>query len=340
MLGNNVVAEFHALNALAPMDDYFAEWSSDAGADVTKDIWPGDELYYHLDGHWWGSPIAEETRCLYYRKDLFTKAGLDPATPPATWDDAQSYAQKLTTSDVWGFGIPGGIKYATVQTFMSVYLSYGATFLNANGQCGFDTPEFRQALTYYTDLYTKYKVTPPDTPTYDNTQLEPLFLKGSLAMYIDGPWLWTMIQDQKPAFMDQVAVAEVPGGPKGRFGFLGGWPLVLWSASEHKDESFKWIRFATDPKGYLPTLVKAAGQLPGRKSAVDQDPWNSAPLDVFAKQLGFAYPYQYPAQEIKQMGTLEVDAIQTPVQEVMLNTKTVDQATKDMVTHINQVLSS
>lgn len=338
MLGNNVVAEFQALDALAPMGQYFSQWSTEAGGDVTSDFWPGDKLYYSLNDEWWASPVAEETRCIYYRNDLFQAAGLGTNVPD-TFDQARDLAMHLTSGGVYGFGIPGGVNYATVQTFMSVYLGYGARFLKDNGTCGFDSPEFRQALTYYTNLYVQDKVTPPDTPTYDNEALTQLFLDGKLAMTVQSPAFWTQVQNANPSFKDQVGIGQIPSGPAGRFGFLGGWPLVLWKTSKHPDAAFKWIRYATDPQGALPTLATAIGNIPGRKSLVNQAPWNQAPLNVFGQQMDVAYPYQYPNAEIPQMGTLEVDAVQTAVQNVMLGQDSVDGATLALVQHINDVLS-
>ncbi len=337
MLGNNVVAEFHALGALEPLTPYFTQWSEEIGRDITEDIWPGDELYYNLAGDWWGSPVAEETRCLYYRMDMLEQAGVE--APPDTWEDARTVAAQLTAGDVYGFGIPGGIDYGTIQTFMSVYLGYGARFLNDEGMCGFDSPEFREALTLYTNLYTADQVSPPDTPTYGNPQLEELFQNGRLAMMVNGPWLYKAMSNAEVDFLDQVGIAVIPQGPQGRFGFLGGWPLVMWKTAANKDAAFRWIRFATDPDGYLPQLATASGILPGRKSLADTEPWNQPPLDVFAEQLEFAYPYQYPDREIPQMGTLEVDAVQTAVQSVMLGQATVDEATVALCERINEVLS-
>lgn len=337
MLGNNVVAQFQALGALEPLTTYFDAWSKEAGSDIAKDIWPGDELYYFLHDDWWGSPVAEETRCLFYRKDLLEKAGI--AAPPTTWDEARDTAKKLTADGVFGFGVPGGIEYDTIQTFMSVYLGYGARFLK-DGKCGFDSPEFRQALTYYTNLYLEDKVTPPDTPTYGNPQLEQLFLDGKLAMLVDGPWFYRSLQDAKVPFLDNVGIATIPAGPAGQFGFLGGWPLVLWKTAKDKDAAFAWIKFATDPNGYLPQLAKASSMLPGRRSLANTEPWDTAPLDTFGKQLEFAYPYQYPDPEIPQMGSLEVDAVQTAVQSVMLGQASVDDATLKLVARVNDALAT
>ena len=67
MLGNNVVAQFQAAGALAPLDEYFAAYGAEHGYDVAADAWPGDKGYYNLDDHWWASPVIVETRALYYR---------------------------------------------------------------------------------------------------------------------------------------------------------------------------------------------------------------------------------------------------------------------------------
>jgi multiple sugar transport system substrate-binding protein len=338
MLGNNVVAEFQALGALAPMTEYLAAWSAEAGADQTADYWPGDVLYYQLDGDFYASPVAEETRCVYYRKDLFEAAGLG-ADAPATFDQMREFAIALTSGDTYGIGIPGGINYGTLQTFMSVYLGYGARMLNDDGTCGFDSQEFRDALTWYTNLYSVDKVSPPDTPTYDNETLAQLFIDGRIAMFVNGPGFWNQLRGAAPAFLDSVGIGMIPAGPVGQFGFLGGWPLVMWNSSEVKDAAFRWVRYATDPQGALPTLAEKTGNLPGRRSMAANAPWNEAPLDVFARQMEIAQPYQYPSPAISQMGTLEVDAVQTAVQAVMLGSDTVDGATQALVARINEVLS-
>jgi len=336
MMGNDVVAQYAATGALAPLDSYFQAWSKQVGHDITTDILPGDHLYYKIKGHWYASPLAEETRLVYYRKSMLQKAGLNPMSALASWGSMRQAAIKLTKGGVYGWGVPLGVSYFTLQSFMPVYLSYGAHYLNAQGTCGFDSSEFRAALTYYTNLYTKDKVTPPDSPVYDNLKLEPLWAAGKLAMLIDGPWVLNQYKDK--ALTADTGIVQVPAGPKGRFGFLGGWPLVLWSQSKNKDAAFKFIRYATDPTKAMNTLCQGLGQLPGRKSLADGAPWNQQPINTFMKGLTVAYPYQYPAAEIPQMGALEPDKVQTAVQAVATGRSTVAQATTAMVASINQVL--
>ncbi len=112
----------------------------------------------------------------------------------------------------------------------------------------------------------------------------------------------------------------------------------MWTQGKNKDAAFKFVRYATDPAKAMNTLCQGLGNLPGRKSLADQAPWNQTPTNTFMKALTMAYPYQYPAQEIPQMGALEPDAVQTAVQAVATGKSSVNQATMDMVNRINQVL--
>lgn len=334
MLGNDVVAQYQHTGALAPLDDYVAAESTRLGTDITKDFWPGDKLYYYLDNHWWGMPVAEDTLAMFYRKDLLDAAGLQP---PKTWDEYKAAAQKLTTGGVYGAGLLQSVDYVTLQTFMSVYLSYGARYLNDQGQCGFDTPEFKQALDYYTSIF-KSGWTPPDSATYAFPDMEAQWKAGKLAMFIDSAYLWADTQSSAPDVAKNMAVAPVPSGPKGQFAFLGGWPLVLWNTSKVKDAAAAWIMFATSPENVV-ELDRAAGELPGRVSNAHLDPWSSDPYTVFLGQMPNAYPYQYPDAEIPQMGGLEVAAVQTAVQAVALGQASLDDATKTLCSTINQALS-
>ncbi|MDQ0472050.1 ABC transporter substrate-binding protein [Labrys wisconsinensis] len=340
MLGNNVVAQFQAAGALAPLDDYFAAYDKEHGTNVASEIWPGDKGYYNIAGHWWASPIAVETRALYYRKDLFKAAGLDPDKPPQTWADFAADADKLTKANkdgIYGAALPMSLDYATVQNFMAAYLGYGARMLGDDHKCGFDTPEFTAALDVYTSVY-KDKATHPDAPTMNGDVFRKGFRDGKFAMILSDPGFYTDLKTDNQPFLGDIGIAMVPAGPKNRSGFLGGWPLVLWNASENKDAAAKWIMFATHGEP-LRHLAQVAGAIPGSTALARTAPWTDYPYPLFVQQLSDARPYQYPSDAIPQMGQLEVDTIQKAVQAVALGRQSADEATKQLCTTINDVLS-
>ncbi len=335
MLGNNVVAQFQSAGALEPLDQYFKAYDSENKTDVASNVWPGDKGYYHLADHWWASPVSVETRALYFRKDLLKKAGIDKA--PGTWEEFAADAKKLTADGVYGAGLSMSLDYFTVQNFMSAYLGYGASMLTDDGKCGFDTPQFKDALKTYVSVY-KEGATHPDASTMDGNTFRRGFLDGKYAMILSDPSLYRDLQKEKPAFLDQVDIAMVPAGPKGREGFLGGWPLVLWNASSNKDAAAKWIMYATHGEG-LKALATAGGFIPGSIEIAKQAPWDTFPYKLFVEQLQNARPYQYPHEAIAQMGQLEVDTIQKAVQAVALGQKDEDAATKQLCVDIDKTLA-
>ena len=54
--------------------------------------------YYSVDGNLWSMPFNSSTAMLYYNKDLFEAAGLDPNKPPSTWEEMEEYGEKLLAS--------------------------------------------------------------------------------------------------------------------------------------------------------------------------------------------------------------------------------------------------
>ena len=92
--------------------------------------------YYSKDGNLWSMPFNSSTAMLYYNKDLFAKAGLDPNKPPTTWKEVEEYGQKLRDSgvtNVLSFGWPGWI-------FEQMFTTHNQLFANNdNGRSGLAT---------------------------------------------------------------------------------------------------------------------------------------------------------------------------------------------------------
>jgi ABC-type glycerol-3-phosphate transport system substrate-binding protein len=338
MLGNDVVAQYAASGNLKPLDSYIDAWSKEEGQNIKDDMYSGDTSYYTYKGKLYGSPVADETRMVYYNKALFKQAGLDPDTPPTTWEEMQKAATALKSTGKVPWAAPMSNQYITVQTFMSVYLSYGAQLFNSSGKCGLDTKQFKDALTYYSGI-AKAGLTTTDAANQQASDLDNLFMSGGAAMEIQGPGLYTQIKDQNPSLLKDVGIAPIPSGPKGQFGFLGGWPLVMWNSTKVPDAAAKWIHFATSPKGGLKEIAATSGILPGRKSLANSAPWNTEPFTGFAKQLTKAYPYQYPAGPSPKMGEIETASVQTAVQQVATGALSVDAATKQLCSNINGILA-
>ena len=130
-----------------------------------KSFYPAFMENSQTGGKTWGIPFQRSTIVLYWNKEMFKEAGLDPNRPPATWKETIEYAQKLTKRDAsgkvtqWGVQIPSsGFPY---WLFQALAIQNGVNLMNSAGtQTFYDRPEVVEALQYWVDLVNRYKVHP------------------------------------------------------------------------------------------------------------------------------------------------------------------------------------
>lgn len=86
------------IGALQPLDQFIMSSKVIRPSDFFPSTWNTGVFR----GHVYSIPYDFDTVSLYWNKDLFKKAGLDPETPPQTWAELQHYAEKLTLKDAKG----------------------------------------------------------------------------------------------------------------------------------------------------------------------------------------------------------------------------------------------
>lgn len=135
-------------------------------------------------GKTWGIPFQRSTIVLYYNKDAFREAGLDPEKAPATWADMQAMGEKLVKKDAagnverYGVMVPStGYPYWMFQAFAK---QNGQVLMNQDGtETYFDRPKVVEALSYWRELGEK-GVMPSGTVEWGT--LRDQFLQGKTAM--------------------------------------------------------------------------------------------------------------------------------------------------------------
>ena len=117
-------------------------------------------------GKTYGIPFQRSTPVLYWNKEAFAEAGLDPETPPANWQETIDMGTKLVKKDDdgnvsrWGVRIPSsGFPY---WLFQGLTTQNDVTLANSDGnQTNFDDPKVVEALQYLVDLSQKHEVMAP-----------------------------------------------------------------------------------------------------------------------------------------------------------------------------------
>ncbi|MGE8397493.1 MAG: extracellular solute-binding protein, partial [Comamonas sp.] len=83
-------------DAIAPIDDFI---KTDADKAWLKGFYPAFMANSQSGGKTWGIPFQRSTVVMYYNKEAFKEAGLDPNKAPQTWAELKDAAKKLTKKD-------------------------------------------------------------------------------------------------------------------------------------------------------------------------------------------------------------------------------------------------
>ena len=200
-------------------------------------------------GKTWGIPFQRSTVVLYWNKELFKEAGLDPDKPPKNWAEQVEFAQKLTKRDAagnvtqWGIQIPSsGFPY---WLFQGLSTQAGAILANAAGdKTDFANPGVVEALQYWVDLAQKYKVHPTGIVEWGTTPKD--FFEKKVAM------MWTTtgnLTNVRANAKFPFGVGLLPAGK--RFGSPtggGNFYLSKKATPAEQEAAVKFVRWITTPE--------------------------------------------------------------------------------------------
>jgi multiple sugar transport system substrate-binding protein len=220
---------------------------------------------------WKGKPVC--IMMLYfgnifaYNEELLKKEGLSVPTNYAEYIAAARKLTKSTTGgtipDQFGTGHEtkgGGGQY--LSELMNYTLDAGGRWTDANGKVTINTPQMIEGLSRWKDVV-KNSLTPRDLSAGETRQM---FADGRIAMKLDGPWLYPIIQRGKAK--DQIKIGPVPFKPP-----LGGSSNILGMASEIPADAKKlvwdFIAIATSDKFQSDYATMAASTPPSPRAKTD-----------------------------------------------------------------------
>lgn len=191
----------------------------------------------------WSVPFQRSTIVLYYNKDKFREAGLDPEKPPTTWEELVEYGKKLTTGDQWGIEIPStGYQYWMLQ---AMALQTGGNIMSNDGKkVFFNEPHVEEALQFYVDLGQKHQIMPEGILEWATVPSD--FISGKTAMMYHTTGNLTRVKNE--ANFD-FGVAFLPANKQ--YGSpTGGGNIYVFKGipEENKQAALELIKFLTTPE--------------------------------------------------------------------------------------------
>ncbi|MFM8748963.1 ABC transporter substrate-binding protein [Rhabdaerophilum sp.] len=233
-------------DAIVPFDEFI---STDADREWLKSFFPAFMENSQTGGKTWGIPFQRSTVVLYWNKEMFREAGLDPEKPPQNWAEQIEFAQKLTKRDAsgavtqWGIQIPSsGFPY---WLFQGLSTQAGAILANSAGnRTDFTNPAVLEALQYWMDLAQKHRVHPTGIVEWGTTPRD--FFERKVAM------MWTTtgnLTNVRSNARFPFGVAMLPAG-KRRGSPTGGGNFYISkkAARAQQEAAFRFIRWITTPE--------------------------------------------------------------------------------------------
>jgi sn-glycerol 3-phosphate transport system substrate-binding protein len=224
---------------IVPFDDVV---KGEDGQKWLESFYPALMKNGQIDGKTWGIPFQRSTIVMYYNKDMFKEAGLDPNAPPKTWEELVTDAKALTRDGRWGIMVPStGYPYWMFQCFA---IQNGKELMNSEGtETYFTDPKVVEALEFWRGLATDAKVMPEGTVEWGT--LRQAFLQGQTAMMWHSTGnLSAVKKDATFDFGVAMLPANVqPGSPTGGGNFY----LFKGSDDAEQQAALKLVQYMTAP---------------------------------------------------------------------------------------------
>ena len=301
-------------------------------------FFPAFMLNSRTGGKTWGIPFQRSTIVLYWNKEAFKEAGLDPGKPPATWAEQVDFARKLTKRDgsgnvtQWGVQVPSsGFPYWLFQGFTT---QNDVLLMNEAGtQVFYDRPAVVEALQYWVDLAQKHKVMAPGVIEWGTTPKD-FFEKKTAMMWTTTGNLTNVRTNAKFEF----GVAMLPAGKK-RGSPTGGGNFYMFKKTTPAQQAavVKFVKWITSPERAAEWGIDTG------YVAVRADAWETPVMKRYVS----GFPAAAVARDqlphaVAELSTHEnqrvTKALNDGLQAALTGTKTPAQAMKDAQAEADRIL--
>ncbi|MBD8006595.1 ABC transporter substrate-binding protein [Bacillus norwichensis] len=229
---------FQLKDAILPLDDMIEK--DPEAKKMMDDFFPGFMLNSQAEGKTWSVPFQRSTVLLYYNKDQFKQAGLDPEKAPENWDEVVEYGKKLSKDGQWGIELPATISGYWIYQALALQAGEGNLMSDDGKEVYFNSDAAKTALQYWVDLSKKHKVMPEGVLDWNTVPSD--FIEGKTAMMLSTTGNLTNVKNNADF---EFGVAYLPENERAATPTGGGNFYIFKDISEERQlasmEFIKWI---------------------------------------------------------------------------------------------------
>lgn len=252
-------------------------------------------------------PWFLDTKALFYRKDACEKAEVDAEKDFATWNTFKESLKKLNKlemgdEEIAALGASGRKDLNATDDFSWWIYSAGGDFLNPDGtKSEFNSSKVLEGIKFYSELALEGLID-KESLEKNYEEVEDMFIEGKFAAAFlelsavskleSLAVLKSDEETQEDSLNENIGVAMVPAGPKGRVSFIKGSFLAVSKSSENIDDVTELLKFLISEDAQV-EYAKVTGKMPALKKACENPFIKEHPMRrVFKEQMeyGKAYP--------------------------------------------------
>jgi multiple sugar transport system substrate-binding protein len=230
--------------AQIPLDSYIQQ----AGM-KPADFIPATWQAVQYQGHTYALPGGSDWIVLFWNKETFLSAGLDPETPPKTLQELEDFSNKLYKTDAAGNYTMMGIPPTVFGLQQNAFLMGGGFYDEGTGKLTANDPNNIKALEWEVSLakrwdQTKISAFTKNMPSYSKAGSG--FGTNKQAFLNNGFWAYDPLDKFSPDLKYGIAYDPTPGGTaaeRSRY-LIQGWDYGIPTGAKHPAESWAFIKYA------------------------------------------------------------------------------------------------
>ncbi|HLZ58459.1 MAG TPA: ABC transporter substrate-binding protein [Ktedonosporobacter sp.] len=333
------MSQFAAIGLLQELDPYLAKESQNVSQLYLPFAW-GETQF---QGHTYGLPMDTDARVIYYNKDMFKAAGIDPAimdpaNGPITIDKLKEIAFKINHKEANGaYDKIGFIPWDNQASPATWGLDFGAQYIDKKTcQLTPTEPAMQNALQLVYDW--AKEMDPLKVKAFQDTYqpqnappTQNYFYNGHLAMELSGDWELSSLKKYAPNLNWGMTYIPVLSGST-PFTWSGGFSVVMPTNANNASGAYRLIRFMAGPEGQR-IYTKVTAHMPTYAELLKDSSLYSADHQFFVQMLSDSHS-RPPLPVWSQLW----DAFDTANQKVILGVATPDQALQSVYNRVQPQL--
>jgi multiple sugar transport system substrate-binding protein len=304
-----------------------------------EDLLPAFRSAVSVKDKLYAMPHHTDTMAIFYNKDMFEKAGIQPPTSidkAWTWEEFLDVSRKVKEKT--------GVKYAFTYKWTKntgyralpfLYMN-GGSILNADGtKAAINTPQGIEFLNYIKTWSSEGLISKTSPNSSDSP--DELFVTGVVAMEIAGNYIMSYIDENMKDKKWGVTYMPQKNGKTGSD--MGGNALAVFAQSKYPEESAKFVKFMTDAENSK-AFCEVTNFLPVRKSIPKESMKFAAynnEMKLFLDQVATVDPNMAAVETNKKFQPI-MQVISDNIEKIILNSASGEQVVKDMEKGINDAI--